>query len=428
MSKTGEIILLPRSPQHRPAPVELGFYLHVGRNHHLSILSLLAEGIDDFDGVTIDATYADRHKELISEALKRDLDVILDPQTQRSATLGGCTESIANLPWGEKRPHRLADFDANGSRVYAERIADFVVATHASQIMGPTHILQGANDPWLRADLVSMEHMREALDARASTAQLIYPLSMPMAVLRDRAQRQAILASVEEVDFDSLWLRVENFGSDATGEKTAAFIEACADLEAFDVPIIADQVAGLPGLSLLAFGAVGGIAHGVTMLDSFKPSRWRRPARKARSSGGTMPIRVYIPELDAFLKPEQAERFLKANSRARHKFGCTDSHCCPAGVRDMLNNPSRHYVYQRSKEISTIESTPSSLRAKVFVEEKVRKVSDDVASVAGFPSLDKDLKKKFSKQQGVVSGLRQVMARIAEDNPIKNPAKAPARD
>ena len=48
------------------------------------------------------------------------------------------------------------------------------------------------------------------------------------------------------------------------GEKAAAYIEACRDFHKQGIPVIGDHVGGLPGLAALAFGAVGGIAHGVT--------------------------------------------------------------------------------------------------------------------------------------------------------------------
>jgi hypothetical protein len=98
-------------------------------------------------------------------------------------------------------------------------------------------------------------------------------------------------------------LKVENFGGDATGEKLAAYTEACRDFHGLGIPVVGDHVGGLPGLGALAFGAVGGIAHGVTMQQNFAASSWRRPRLKRSGGPGW---RIYIPQLDLLLKSNMA--------------------------------------------------------------------------------------------------------------------------
>ena len=349
----GQVVHLPRPAGARPEIRRLGLYLHVGHNQHKDMLGLLAEGIHDFFGVIVGGSCAGLHRELIAEALKRNLDVILDPQTQKAATIGGHTGSIGNLPWGLERPHRPEDFEPPQGRERASQIAEFAQAHGFTQVLGPTHILQGPNDPWLRRDIAMMGYVQDALDAQGSNASLLYSLALPMQTLRDRVQRRAIIAAVADAPRHALWLKVENFGSDATGEKTAAYVEACTDFQALGVPIVADQVGGLPGLGLMAFGAVGAITHGITMLEAFRPASWRRP--RASNQSGSLPMLVYIPQLDLLLKPADAAAFLKANSRVHGRFGCLDTHCCPKGVADMLQHPSRHFVYQRSRQVKEIE-------------------------------------------------------------------------
>lgn len=97
---------------------------------------------------------------------------------------------------------------------------------------------------------------------------LIYSLAIPMTLLRNVGERRAVIAALADARCDAIWLKVENFGDDASGEKVAAYIDACHDFHERGLPLIADHVGGLPGLGALAFGAVGGIAHGVTMLQS----------------------------------------------------------------------------------------------------------------------------------------------------------------
>lgn len=93
---SGQVIHLPRPAAARPEMQRLGLYLHVGHNQHREVLALLAEGVRDFFGIVVDATCADRHKELVSAALARNLDVVLDPQTHRAATVGGYSRRVSD--------------------------------------------------------------------------------------------------------------------------------------------------------------------------------------------------------------------------------------------------------------------------------------------------------------------------------------------
>ena len=415
---SGQVVHLPRPEMRR-----LGLYLRVGHNQHKDMLGLLAEGISDFFGVIIDASCAVRHKELIAEALKRNLDVVLDPQTQKAATIGGFTSSIGDLPWGLDHPNRLEDFELFQGRKRAAQIAEFAQTYGFTQILGPTHILQSPNDPWLRRDIAMMGYLQEALGGQESEISLLYSLALPIQILRDRVQRRALVAAVADAPFDALWLRIENFGSDATGEKTAAYIEACTDFQTLGVPIVADHVGGLPGLGLMAFSAVGGIAHGITMLEGFRPAPWRNP-RKSKQGGGS-PVRVYFPKLDLLLKPIDAAALLKSNSRLQGRFGCLDTHCCPKGVPDMLQHPSRHFVYQRSRQVKEISAAPEAVRIQTYLDNEVRRVSDDVAATTGFKSLNATLKKNLTEKQKKMGRFRQAMAHLAEVNPIEEPTKAP---
>ncbi|MEL7454370.1 MAG: hypothetical protein AAGJ50_13470, partial [Pseudomonadota bacterium] len=125
MSAADNVIHLPRPEGFRDAIEELGLYIRIGRNDHRTMLDLLAEGEQRIFGVVIDAHHAHRHRELRSEARKRELDVILDPKTHPLAMVGGHTSSLATLPWAEDRPHRLQDFEGANGLARAEQIAEF---------------------------------------------------------------------------------------------------------------------------------------------------------------------------------------------------------------------------------------------------------------------------------------------------------------
>jgi hypothetical protein len=69
---SGNVIHLPRPRAQRPGPEGLGFYVRAGRNDHVALLDLLATGEEGIFGLVIDAQHADRHRELITEARRRD--------------------------------------------------------------------------------------------------------------------------------------------------------------------------------------------------------------------------------------------------------------------------------------------------------------------------------------------------------------------
>lgn len=405
---------------------ELGFYIHVGHNDHLALLNLLASGERGMFGFVISAAHASRHIELIADARDRGFDVILDPKTQEMATPSGLVESLSKVSWGGEEFHRVQRFQGRQGRTIVENIVEFAVERNFTQLIGPTHLLSGPNDIWLRTDVEAMGWTRRAIEAAGVQMPLIYSLALPIAVLRDRALRQALLPAVADVPCDAIWLKVENFGDDASGDKLAAYLEACRDFHAAGVPIIADHVGGLPGLASLAFGAVGGIAHGVAVHQNFKASAWRRPRVEGTHGFAPPEKRIYIRQLDAMLSPVDARQLLQSSPRARGQFACNDQHCCPRGVQDMLAHASRHAMYQRAREIERIAHVPQAVRSGTFVDQTVRPVSDDLARVAGFASLPDDVRKKFGKKQTQVSGFRAALTHLSEE-PVPSVAVVPRR-
>ena len=162
-----------------------------------------------------------------------------------------------------------------------------------TQVLGLSHLLSGANDRWLRLDIQNMGHLRNFLDAAGSGVGLIYPIALPMGVWRDPLERAVIVAAVADAQADSLWLRIENFGAGETGDKTIAYIEAARAFHELGIAVIADHAGGLSGPGLLAFGAVSGLAHGITMLEGFKAYSSRRP-KLERPQGGGPVTRIHI--------------------------------------------------------------------------------------------------------------------------------------
>lgn len=417
------IVQLPRPAGARPEAPTLGLYLRVGYSQHKELMEIFSEGETSFHGVIVDAQFADRQKDLILEASQKGLDVILDPKTQPMATVGGNTASLSSLSWGSERHHRISDVAGENGLKKAAQIVKFALDRNFSQVIGMTHLIDGPNSPWLHYDIANMGHMRGFLRQSGKDVPLIYSLALPIRSLRNAEERKAVVAAVANAPFDALWLKVDNFGSDATGEKTAAYIEACADFENLGVPVIADHAGGLPGLALLAFGSVSGLAHGVAQFERFRGSGWNRVTKK--NGGGAPSGRVYLSRLDLFMKPAEAKAFLRSSKRALGRYGCRDTHCCPHGLSDMLDRPARHFVHQRIQEVHTLGTTPPSLRVSNYMDNHVRRVSDDVAAAAGIEGLADEIHKKLQKKQAGISRFRKAMGHLAAVRPAKEPIALP---
>ena len=98
---------------------------------------------------------------------------------------------------------------------------------------------------------------------------------------------------------------------------------------------------------------------------------------------------------------------------------------CPGGIRDMLDNPTRHFVHQRSSQIANIAETPQSIRVQQYLEQFVRPVSDDVSVAAGLGAISDELKTKLGKKQKTLGRFRQAVGHLAEIDTIQTLARRP---
>lgn len=420
------VIRMPRPRAVRPAPEPLGLYVRAGRNDHVDLLNLIAAGDAECFGVVFDPVHVDRHRELREQVVGRRLDAILDPKTQPAATVGGYMEKLGALPWGTGRRQRLDDFRGAAGRKRVEALGDFVLEHGFTQVMAPTHLLQDAADPWLACDIETARWLRDYLDRNGGREiVLIYSLAISYSALRNRSQWQSLANALHDVPAGAIWLKIESFGSSSTPTAARTYIEASATLHTLGVPIIGDQVGGLIGLGLLAFGAVGGIGHGVTLQERFDASYWKRP--RAPGNARSMPRRVYVRPLDLMLKSAEAGLLLESSSRARSLFGCRDSHCCPRGIQDMLENPARHFLYQRIQEIAGLSRPPESLRVQTFLEQYVRPATDRALAAASINWSDNAMAKKVRAHRKRLDNLRIAFGHHADANPPRSFASVPLR-
>jgi hypothetical protein len=413
-------ISVPR--QLRPVPDPLGLFIRAGRNDQAALLDLVARGDAQFFGVVIDAPAVKRQKELRERISAARMDVILDPRTQPCATLGGRSAEIAKLPWALPRAHVPSDFEGDAGRRRIEQIGAYASEYGFTQVIAPTHLLIDGHDPWLEIDVEATKQLRSYLNRSGHREmQILYSLAIPYSVLRDDSERDAIIDALKGVPADAIWLRVDGLGRDATANAVRNYIQGTADFQRLELPIIADGLGGLAGLSQLAFGAVGGIAHGVTFGERVDTSSWKRP----RTQGGFGPSRgVYLPDLDLMVEPAVVRQILDSSTRAKSLLGCRDTRCCPRGLVDMTEDPARHFLVQRMKQLAAIGRVPRAQRASAFVEEFVRPASDSLVQATNWKSLDPDLLKKLNRQRRRIDALRIALVEDLQAS-TRQPAQVP---
>lgn len=399
----------------RLAPDPLGLYVRAGRLDQKELQSFITSGAAAFTGVVFEAKRVPQQRELLSLVIERGLDAVLDPQTQAMATIGGYAKGMDTLPWSKKRPHALDDLvTVLQQRHMAEGIAKFAVENGFTQVLAPTHLITGPDDPWLAIDIATTNALHSALDRHgANHIQVHYSLALSYEAFRTAPKRQAVLEQLRRAAIEGLWLNIYGCGSDSSPTAITRYGDAATDFHALGVPVIGDHAGGLMGLSLLAFGALGGLAHGVTLGERFDTNSWhKKPDPNNKSFGAQM--RVYMPQLDMMLPRGDAERFFEAGGgRARSAFGCRNTHCCRRGVDDMLQAPARHFLFQRTQQVAGLGQIPESIRPTQFLEENLRPASD-AALVAAKLSLPEDLAQKAVKQAKRLNDLRTTLGPYAQ--------------
>ena len=414
---------LPRAVKAAPEP--LGWYLRPSFVNHRRIADAVAGGTVGLHGIVFDPAYEDRHSELRDLIVERNRDAVLDPRTQELATTGGFNKRMGELPWAMDRPHRPDDFADVPARRIVESIARHVVEKGYTAVLAPTHYLTSANSPWLDIDARNTADLRRQLDAAgAGNVPIFYSLAVSYEVFRGVGERRSISDRLRGLPVDSLWVKVSQSGA-LTHAAVRNVVNGAADFHGLEVPLVGDMMGGLRGLSALAFGSYGGICHGVTQKERFDAGPWTRPGG-SKNSGFTWPARIYVPRLDMHLKREEAEAFFGAYG-SKSRFGCREPKCCPKGWKDMLDNPVRHSLVQRSGEIQRLTDVPQHLRGQRFLEETLRPATDAAVFAESLSFGAERLAKRMKENRKILERLRVGLGEFLERGSVASYSRIPRR-
>jgi hypothetical protein len=389
---------------HPPSPALAGF-LRVGHTGQRKLEALHAAGRFPYRRVVFDAAHLEQQLSLLARLKSTGCEIVLDPNFAEMASEGRFRSAVGLLPWANpERPWRPDDFGPGRNQNLASFIAEFAVRRGANVVLAPTHLLEAAVDDWRRIDLGFCEVLRQELDRLGGQSIIIdYQLITTNAVVRDEQQRLQLISDIADLPIDNIWLRVSGFGATATGAGTRHLIEAVAQLHEFGRPLVADCAGGFAALGVLAFGAVGGISHGVGQREGFRASDWKKPP-----GGGGAKRRIYIPELDRYFREDQLNAIFAARG-ARSRFGCNDASCCLHGIDDMMENPHAHFITQRSRQLEKLSVIPAARRAEYFLLQQLEPAVRSARLGAKLKISEDDIRRLVDDARKRLVGLRDAL-------------------
>src|SRR5690606_24642663 len=125
-------------------------------------------------------------------------------------------------------------------------IAEFAVKADIHAVLAPTHLLEHVNDIWRPIDLRMCEALRYELDqCGGSDIAVDYQLITTSTLLKDSANRAALVAEIDGMPIENVWVRASGFGATATGAGTRQFVESLRDFHEMGRPLVADMAGGL---------------------------------------------------------------------------------------------------------------------------------------------------------------------------------------
>lgn len=362
-------------------PTLIGHYLRVGTSGHRQLETLQNAGRLGMSRVVFDASGHEHQKDLMTALAEAGAELILDTNIAELSTVGRFGGAAKKAPWANPSARLTADdLQPSANRDIIGHIARFAVQAGFHAVLAPTHLLSDSVDPLLAVDIRSTTALRNALDREGGVhIGIDYPLLMPYASLRDPVQRRSFIQALGDAPFENLWLRVSGFGADATASGIRRYIASMMDFHRVGRPLVADNLGGMAGLAVLAFGAAGGIAHGAADKERFDGTSWLRPPKQG--GGGGHEKRILVPGLDRLLSLKQMEQLMAVPNARRH-LSCNDPFCCPRGFEDTVKNPKAHYLHQRRRLVEDLGKVPDTRRPQHFLDKQLA-VAERSARSAG---------------------------------------------
>jgi hypothetical protein len=365
------------------------------------------------------------------KALRADgAEIVLDTKAAELASAAKFRGFASGAPWSgaaDNEPLGPKHFSKRSASDVIGRIARFAVEEQVHAVLAPGHFLrEGIGSEWFAVDRDACLALRAALDREGGREIGIdYALILGHTALNDHGSRGEIIAGLQDLPFDNLWIRASGFGSDAPPATTQRFITALSGLHNLGKPIVADYLGGLVGLASIAFGAVCGLAHGVGERERFDARSWHVPPQARNDEGGGPAVRVAVSSLGKSLTLRELELLAKAKGAARLVV-CNDRDCCRHGLDDMTQNPRRHAAYQWFARVRDIEGTPDLSRARHFLEGEMTRVDRSARQVKNLKIGDEGMTRRLVEHSRRLERMRATLEHLYETRGDDHPRSLPA--
>jgi hypothetical protein len=171
-----------------------------------------------------------------------------------------------------------------------------------------------------------------------------------------------VIAALSDLPVENVWVPSSGFGADAGPLAAKRYLASIAGFHNVGKPVVADYLGGLTGQAALEFGAVSGIAQGISERERFDAPDWHKePEPDEEDLRFGRAVRVSIPRLDKSLTLQELDVFSSARS-GRRLCGCNDRTCCPRGYTDMVSDPRGHAARRLTRSISARKAVPDLRR------------------------------------------------------------------
>lgn len=401
----------------------IGHVIRIGDWAHRRLEDLHAEGRLPAQAVIVDASVAPRQKTFIRSLRESGADVILDTKVAELSVIGRCSGAAGRAPWsGDGRPLEERDFGQGTSAELFGEIARAAVALGVSAVLAPTHFLRdGADDPWLKTDVESVGFLRDALDREGGQGiGLDYSLILPHVRLPSPDEGTAAFELLRGLPVDNLFVRLSGFGIDSGPFTVKRTFDGIVALHALDLPLVLDCVGGLVGVGAVAFGVVGGIAHGIGERERFSARDWDDEPRPRERGAGGRAVLLPVPGLDRSFRRKDFNLIVGSRG-GRRLVACGDRTCCPQGLTSMIADPRAHLARQRFRAMNELERVPDVRRARHFVDLEVRtaeRKARDLSRVkTGKATVDKALANS-RKHMDKMSRIYETLAEGGRPSPL----------
>ncbi|MDB5072844.1 MAG: hypothetical protein JWM87_3955 [Candidatus Eremiobacteraeota bacterium] len=404
----------------------LGHFIRIGSTGHIQLEEALAGDRVQIERAVFDASVVKSQAHLRDALRGAGAELILDTNVAELASVGRYDGVVRNCAWAAgDRPLQGSDFDGSAGKERMLKIAQCALEHNFRTVLAPTHLLSGAEDPNFALDLRICRELRSALDASGGAAVSIdYPLLISATTLREPRGRAALIAALKSLPFDNLWLRIAGFGASATPIAVRRYIEALQDFQGLERPLVGDNVAGLNGLAALAFGALGGIVHGIGIGETFNNGTWKRRPTKRDQKGGAG-TRILLPFLDRHLKPAQLKDVMDANG-GRRLAACHDATCCRRGYDDMIADPRGHYLRTRRSQMLALSQVSEFMRPNHFLREDLTKAERTSAMMGRLKLSDPKVKEIIGEETDRLHRLHVMLEVLQEQGIDQRRALVPA--